>query len=524
MERDDLTAKQLGPNGLSKYAVFLPALSGFYAGYIGKQRRGNFVEQARVPSDFENGIEGMNWLNPTEAYFPYKWALYSAGHAELDITKDAPEEDMVRNRDREYSFILGDSGGFQIGKGVWEGDWRAGSGCPQAQKKRVQVLDWMEEYMDYGMTLDIPGWVGRTPKGREATKITTYDEAVEATKYNYEYWMKHRKGRCKFLTVLQGDNHTQADQWYAEMKKYSDHRIFPNDHFNGWAMGSQNKCDVHLVLKRLVTLMEDGLLEQGKQDWIHYLGTSKLEWAMLFTDVQRAVRKYHNPDLTVSFDCASPFLATANGQVYWKNNLEDRSKWSYKMKKCVDDKKYANDNRYFRDAVMQDGLFEEFIPSPIINRTKISDICWYGPGDLNKIGKEGRTSWDSFAYAILMGHNVYAHLKAVQDGNELYDAGVIPEMLVREVTVRETFRQVTDDIFSAPTHADAMRKIDEFDRWYTCIVGSSANGFLGKRAVNAHTKLQEHFDLEGSGPVTEAVERKKAEVVLNPSLFEESNV
>jgi hypothetical protein len=69
-----------------------------------------------------------------------------------------------------------------------------------------------------------------------------------------------------------------------------------------------------------------------------------------------------------------------------------------------------------------------------------------------------------------------------------------------------------------------MRKIDEFDRWYTCIVGSSANGFLGKRAVNAHTKLQEHFDLEGSGPVTEAVERKKAEVVLNPSLFEESNV
>lgn len=194
------------------------------------------------------------------------------------------------------------------------------------------------------------------------------------------------------------------------------------------------------------------------------------------------------------------------------------------MKKCVDDKKYANDNRYFRDAVIQDGLFEEFIPSPIINRTKISDICWYGPGDLNKIGKEGRTSWDSFAYAILMGHNVYAHLKAVQDGNELYDAGVIPEMLVREVTVRETFRQVTDDIFSAPTHSDAMRKIDEFDRWYTCIVGSSANGFLGKRAVNAHTKLQEHFDLEGSGPVTEAVERKKAEVVLNPSLFEESNV
>ena len=75
MERDDLTAKQLGPDGKTQYSLFLPALSGFYATYVGKQRHDpNYVDPARIPADFETGIEGLNWLNKEEAYFPYKWA------------------------------------------------------------------------------------------------------------------------------------------------------------------------------------------------------------------------------------------------------------------------------------------------------------------------------------------------------------------------------------------------------------------------------------------------------------------
>jgi hypothetical protein len=60
MERDNLTSKQLD------YAVFLPALSGFYATYVGKQRFPNaetgelYVDHNRVPANFENGIEGLN--------------------------------------------------------------------------------------------------------------------------------------------------------------------------------------------------------------------------------------------------------------------------------------------------------------------------------------------------------------------------------------------------------------------------------------------------------------------------------
>ena len=160
------------------YAHFLPALSGFYATYVGKQRHPDpdtgelYVPDDRIPSNFQNNVESLNYLNLQEGQFQYKWTLYSAGHAELDTTKFSPKEDMVRNRDRDNTWLLGDSGGFQIGKGVWEGDWKDPN-CPKAQKKRDGVLRWMDAYMDYGMILDIPAWVARSPAGAKATGIST---------------------------------------------------------------------------------------------------------------------------------------------------------------------------------------------------------------------------------------------------------------------------------------------------------------------------------------------------------------
>lgn len=59
--------------------------------------------------------------------------------------------------------------------------------------------------------------------------------------------------------------------------------------------------------------------------------------------------------------------------------------------------------------------------SEVGRRLTMGDICHYAPGMLNKIGKEGKTSWDSFAYALMMGHNVYCHIVAVQRAQQLMD-------------------------------------------------------------------------------------------------------
>jgi hypothetical protein len=494
--QDNLTAKQLD------YAVFLPAISGFYATFIGKQRdpvNAPYVDPARMPTAIPD-MEHMNWLNDQKALFPYKWSLYSGGHANLDLAKQDWSEDMVRNRDPK-TVLLGDSGGFQIAKGLWEGDWRANSGCKKAEAKRQSVLTWLDTVSNYCMTLDIPTWVIHDQKASDACQIKTLQQAIDATRYNNEYFMANRRGKTnggtKILNVLQGDNHRNANDWYEIMKDYCDPALYPDTHFDGWAMGGQNMCDVHLVLKRLVALRHDGLLQEGVHDWMHFLGTSKLEWALLLTDIQRAVRRHVNPNFTISFDCASPFLATANGQVYHHIDLPHNEKWCYRMSPIVDDKKYATDTRPFGQAVIADGLIDHFDESPISLRMQIKDVCVYKPGDLNKIGKEGKTSWDSFSYALLMGHNVWTHIEAVQRANRAYDSGTWPAMMWNQGTKGRTgdharFRDIVDDIFATPDRAKSEAIIEKYDRYWMDIVGT--RGFKGDKAKSGRSMFDQLFN------------------------------
>jgi hypothetical protein len=511
--QDNLTAKQLD------YAVFLPAISGFYATFVGKQRNEPYVDPARFPQGLTD-MEQMNWLNSQKAMFPYKWSLYSGGHANLDLTKQDWSEDMVRNRE-PGTFMLGDSGGFQIAKGLWEGDWKANSGCAKAEKKRSSILKWLDTISDYGMILDIPTWVIHDKKASKACGIRTLEEAVDATKYNNDYFMKNRKGKnnggAKFLNVLQGDNHTSAETWYQTMKEYCDPVKYPDTHFDGWAMGGQNMCDVHLVLRRLIALKYDGLLQEGTHDWMHFLGTSKLEWAVLLTVIQRAVRKYANPAFSISFDCASPFLATANGQVYFENVFEHDSKWSYRMAPSADDKKYAADTRKWSDGVVADGIYPRWEDSPLSDMLKMKDICIYKAGtpkpgvtlteenfrdpdlydvlpDMNKNGKWGKTSWDSFSYALLMGHNVWMHLTAVQEANRRFDAGEHPAMMRRSTGDYAKFEDIVEAIFAAPTRAESDAIIEYYSDYWMEIVGT--RGFKGKKAMNARTQFTALFEYE----------------------------
>jgi hypothetical protein len=491
-DRHDLTANQ------QDYAIFLPAISSFYGSYIGRQRSSPYVEQSRMPQGIPD-MEMMNWLNPQKGLFPYRWSLYSAGHANLDLNKPDPKEDMIRNRDPN-TIMLADSGGFQIAKGVWPGRW-ADFTDKKAEAQREKVLKWQMGIATYGMTMDIPTWTFRDPVAAKACGIFSYDDAVNATKYNNEYWIDNRYGDTKILNVLQGGRHDEADHWYDLMKGYSDPKKYPDRHFNGWGMGGQNMCDVHLVLKRLVHLIHDGLLEAGVHDWMHFLGTSKLEWAVLLTDIQRAIRRYANPKFTISFDCASPFLATANGQLYHSILTENRSKWTYQMAPTADDKKYATDNRLFRDAVTQDGIHAQFENSPISARLKIRDVCVYKPGDLNKIGKEGRTSWDSFSYALMMGHNVWMHIEAVQRANRMYDQGICPDMMVHPTNSDYDVRRVIDRIFAARDRSKSLAIIDDHAKVWERVIGT--RGFTGKRVWNSVTQFNNLFDVEEDQPDSE---------------------
>jgi hypothetical protein len=164
------------------------------------------------------------------------------------------------------------------------------------------------------------------------------------------------------------------------------------------------------------------------------------------------------------------------------------------MSPTADNKKYATDTRLFGDAVRQDGIHLNFEDSPVSRRMTIKDVCIYRPGDLNKIGKEGKTSWDSFSYALMMAHNVWMHIEAVQRANQQYDQGVKPAMLVHPLNPQHDAEAVIDQVFAARDRQRSLAIIESNSKVWERIIGT--RGFTGKRAINAHSQFNSLFDFD----------------------------
>ena len=477
------------------YAVYLPAISSFYENYVSKQRLGEFVPNDRIPKEFDRGIEGMNFLNEEQGYFTYKYALYSAGHAQLDLNKCVDQESMIQQRSRGQTMILGDSGGYQIGKGVLKFDWLNFEG-PEANKTRKKILEWLEVTADWSMMLDVPTWACdhiHSPK----TGLKTFEDCLDKTRFNNDYFLKNRLGQTKWLNVLQGSDWDTAEKWYDGVKEFSD----PNGPYagreaEGWAFGGANMCKMDITLKRLMTLREDGLLK-GK-NWIHFLGTAQLDWSCYLTLIQRQIRKHINEEITISFDCASPFIATAHGLVY-TNAQHTPKRWSVIMDKAPDNKALAGSDIPFP--------FE----SEIGRRLTVGDICHYAPGMLNKIGKEGKTSWDSFSYALMMGHNVYCHIVAVQRAQQLMDIeiaktkGKINWRHWKKVKSSDMsdehsdwvprnilyFSSFVEDLFNTKTKAEAFEMIEKAGPFLRSLEGARLQGGPAQNKFNSLFEVEE---------------------------------
>ena len=488
------------------YAVYLPAISSFYSTYVAKQRLEEFVPKERIPAGFDRGIEGMNFLNPEDGYFTYKYGLYSAGHAQLDLQKSLTQESMIQQRDRKNTMILGDSGGYQIGKGVLKFDWLNFDG-PAANKTRQSILEWLEVTADWSKMLDVPTWACdhiHSPK----TGLKSFDDCLEKTRFNNDYFLVNRLGQTKWLNVLQGSDWDTAQQWYEGVKEFSDPKgKYAGREAEGWAMGGANMCKMDITLKRLMTLRDDGLLE-GK-NWMHFLGTAQLDWSCYLTLIQRQIRKHINPELTISFDCASPFIATAHGLVY-TNAVHTPKRWSVIMDKAPDNKALAGSDIPFP--------FE----SEIGRRITMADIAYYNIGKrktdaelggvkfdhlnpdhyhevprLNKLGKiPNKTSWDSFAYALMMGHNVYCHIVAVQRAQHLMDIEVAKTKgkinwrawkKVKSADMSDEysdwvprnilyFADFVEDLFNTKTKEEALSMIDEAGAFLRSLEGARLQG------------------------------------------------
>ena len=134
--------------------------------------------------------------------------------------------------------------------------------------------------------------------------------------------------------------------------------------------------------------------------------------------------------------------------------------------------------------------------------------------DLNKIGKNGKTSWDSFSYALLMGHNVWTHIEAVQRANRAYDSGTWPKMMWNEGEDGEgdhaRFKDIVDAIFATPDRDEAEAIIEHYNKYWMDIPGT--RGFKGKKTVSARPQFNMLFDVIEDRPEDHGEEFTEDEV------------
>jgi hypothetical protein len=217
----------------------------------------------------------------------------------------------------------------------------------------------------------------------------------------------------------------------------------------------------------------------------------------LFTDIQKAIRKYHNPKLQITFDCASPFFSAAKGLAYFNTSIEHNKKWSYSMEKTAEKKSYDNDTRKFSDAVLQDRVHKLFTDSPVTDKLLIKDLCYRGQGFLGNHNKETKTSWDTLSYTLIQSHNVWMHMNAVQEANRRYEQNVVPKMIVHKFEGDRFFTNLVDEIFSKKNKQEAIDLIDSHSTYWTQFQ-SGSQGISGKKTINAMTKFEELFSFENN--------------------------
>lgn len=397
-----------------KFAVYLPAMQYGYANAVDDSAKNKKVSKNR---EFPSGITmaDLDFLNPKSKLWHYGYALYSAGQ----FTDARPKSCAVYNRDKTRTTILGDSGGYQIGKGTMHGTdhlKRAKTGaevCDIWRKNsdpRKWIVQWLEASSDYAMTIDMPLWAKFPSNSSTPFHKCTVQELIDLSVGNLEYIKRNARGKTKWLNVVQGTDHNDWKLWWDAVKKYR---------FGGWALagsvgwrgigedkaaGIKGMSGLQSVLQMVLTMRDDNAFDKG-QDWMHVLGVSQPTWAVLLTAIQRGIRKQcKNENFRVSYDSASPFQAGGRYQkvVRYPKFTNDIASWAMTMHLSPQNPLYCGTGKEFRFPY----------PSPIGDRLYLSHL------NINS-GEFQSKPYDTVSNHMLVNHNIWVYVRSFLEANEL---------------------------------------------------------------------------------------------------------
>ena len=282
----------------NEFAIYLPAVNDSYAAEVCKP-----LNPAR-PFPAGLTLRDLVFWEPNSLWH-YPYLLHSIGLYSVGTLPD----NAVTQRHRSNNMLLGDSGGFQIGRGSMKGLKSLRSGPMLAQdainawkqefEAREWIIGWLDTYADYAMTIDMPLWATSSAGAKSPFHNCSTDQLIGMTVSNLKLIENRATGRAKWLNVVQGGvDTTQIKVWWDAVKWFRK---------GGWAMAGSAGVKGGLVnlLSTLLMMRDDRAFDDG-QDWIHALGVSTPKWAVLLSAIQQAINQF-NPKLRVSFDSSSPF-------------------------------------------------------------------------------------------------------------------------------------------------------------------------------------------------------------------------
>ena len=380
-----------------KFAVYLPAMQYHYASAVDNNK---LIKGRSFPKDIK--LTDLDFLNPKSKLWHYGYALYSAGQ----FTDARPKACAVSNRDRKQTTVLGDSGGFQIGKGTLRGTehlkkaktsaevcelWR------QSGDIRKWIVQWLEANSDYAMTIDMPLWAKFESNSKTPFHKCSVQELIDLSIGNLDYIKRNARGKTKWLNVLQGTTPKDSKQWWDAVKSYR---------MGGWALAGNVgwRGGLENVLYYVLTMRDDNAFDKG-QDWMHVLGVSQPTWAVLLTAIQRAIRQHGDNDkFRISYDSASPFQAGGRYQkvVRYPKFTKDISSWAMTMHEAPVNPIYADTGSDYHFPYS----------SPIGDLLTLNHLNIRG-------GEFQRGAYDTVSNHLLTNHNVWVYVRGFLEANEL---------------------------------------------------------------------------------------------------------
>jgi hypothetical protein len=315
----------------------------------------------------------LNILDPGNPLLHLSHVLVSAGHS-MKNTKPC----IITTRDRSKTVVIADSGGYQVA---------SGNLVIRNDKDRLDILRWMEGIAEIGMTLDVP--TGPLLKDPRRYAFQSFADCLNATIEHLDFFAHNRtKGKIRLLNVIQGNDVQQTDAWYKAVKHYP---------FEGWAIAGPTRNDFAALCRRVLILAHDKKLEGDS--WIHVLGTSSMEAAILLTALQRAINRHINPNVRISYDTSSPFRLLQFNLCYTLPNFSAERVSMSSAKVPLERALIGSDLRWPW-------------PSPIGDKMTMGDICVAG---------NGGEKLDALSSVLINHHNIGALCWAIASANRVFD-------------------------------------------------------------------------------------------------------